>query len=253
MEQVITPTQQIKQPNKKKKLSIVLLIIVLTFIVAFLFSLKKIKSVKVINNHIVSDQYIIDLIGIHENDSYFYTFHTFKEAKAKNSPFIQDAKITFTSNGILIDINDNAIVGYTNLLEEENYITYFVMANGTFEPFDASVIKGLALLPFFSNASKENISLIAQQIAKLDFDIVSRFSDISVVSFTYDANMVKLIGNDGYTSYSSIKGLIYLKNYLDIIINDSSSNNKCLLIMEEYSKAILLKCSEMNQYFKTEE
>jgi hypothetical protein len=60
--------------------------------------------------------------------------------------------------------------------------------------------------------------------------------------------MVKLVMDVGFYVCSSLKGLPYLDNYADIIAYEDKVENKCILIIEEYSKAVRIDCSEIESF-----
>ena len=85
-------------------------------------------------------------------------------------------------------------------------------------------------------------------MALIDNDNLFRISEVHDLSFTYDYDMVKLVMDEGNYIYSSLEGLTYVKNYLQIITNDQNESNKCILIMEQYNKALKTDCSQLEKY-----
>jgi hypothetical protein len=66
--------------------------------------------------------------------------------------------------------------------------------------------------------------------------------------------MVKLVMDEEFYIVSSLAGLPYVENYIDIISYEDKVNNKCIIIMEEFEMAARINCSEIESYMtKAEE
>ena len=209
-----------------------------------------IKNIRITGNHYLSEDYLRKLIGISEGDRYFFRLLSAVEDRAEQSELVRKVTVSRREGlSYLIEVEENTIVGYQISGASTDVTSTLILADGQIIPFSAEYMKNIALTPLFINISEDNCRAIAGQLGKLETDILSRISEVSVTSFTYDENMVKLTMEDGYRVYSSINGLGYMKDYFDIVINKSSESGSCILIMEEYASAAVLECSEIEEKY----
>lgn len=207
--------------------------------------LARIRSIKVINNEFVSENYIKSILNFEVHDSLITLFPKFKEMKIKENKLFKNVKITIKDNNcVVVDIKENRIVGHFII----NGKTSFILGDGTIIDFKAIYIDNLALIPLFVDIELEKMKIIALEFNKLSYDTLTRISEVHNLSFTYDDNMVKLVMDEGFYVCSSLKGLPYVDNYADIIAYEDKVENKCILIIEEYSKAVRIDCSEIESF-----
>ncbi|MBR5048440.1 MAG: FtsQ-type POTRA domain-containing protein [Erysipelotrichaceae bacterium] len=244
-----------KTAVKKKTVVLILgcLLLCLAVILSAMYFLFPIKNIVITGNHYLSEEYIRKTVGISEGDRYFFRLNGRTAAEAQKDPLFSEIRIKRADNlSYIIEVIENTIVGYQITGSSTDVTSTLILADGQIIPFSAEYMKNIALTPMFIDISIENCKNIARQLGKLDFDIISRISEVSTVAFTYDENMVKLTMEDGYRVYSSVNGLGYMKDYFDIVINKSNASGSCILIMEEYSSAAILECSEIREkYIRT--
>jgi len=236
-----------KKLSKKGVLLLVSLFIVLTgcFTMYYMSDLARIRSIKIINTEFISENYIKSILDFEVNDSLITLFPSLKEKKLKENKLFKDVKIQIGDNNcVIVDIKENRIVGHFI----SNGKTSFILGDGSTIDFKAIYIDNLALIPLFVDIDLDKIKMIAVEFNKLSFDTLSRISEVHNLSFTYDNNMVKLVMDEGFYVCSSIKGLPYVDNYSEIIAYEDKGDNKCILIIEEYSKAVRINCSEIESY-----
>ena len=207
-----------------------------------LLPISNVRSVKILNNNYLSDEYIQELTGISTKSEYVLLFTSLKSFKAKRSPLVNDIKIERGSNKtVIIDVDENPIMGYRYTTGME-----LVLGDGSIVKFDQKYIKGLTILPMFMNVKDEKVARVAIAMSKLDFDTISRIAEVRDFSLSYDSDMVKFIMDDGYEVYSSIDGIPLLKNYIDIITT-TTSPNKCIYLDYDHNNAIVRNCQEMEK------
>ncbi|NLZ75227.1 MAG: FtsQ-type POTRA domain-containing protein [Erysipelotrichia bacterium] len=245
MEKVTKKTK--KKLSKKAILLLILLFLmsIASFTLYYMSDLARIKSIKIVNNEFVSENYIRSILDFEINDSLITLFPKFKEKDLKKNKMFKDIKITIAKNNcVIVSIKENRIIGHFISADK----TSFVLGDGTIIDFKAQYIDNLALIPLFVDIDLEKIKTIAIEFNKLSFDTLSRISEVHNLSFTYDNNMVKLVMDEGFYVCSSIKGLPYVDNYAEIIAFEDKAKNKCILIIEEYLKAVRIDCSEIESY-----
>ena len=201
-----------------------------------------VRSVKIINNNYLSDEYIQELTGISTKSEYVLLFPSLKAFKASRSPLVNGVKIERGSNKtVIIDVDENPIMGY-----RYNNGMELVLGDGSIIKFDQKYIKGLTILPMFMNVGDDKVAQVAIAMSRLDFDTISRIAEVRDFSLSYDSNMVKFIMDEGYAVYSSIDGIPLLKNYIDIITT-TTRPNKCIYLDYDHNNAIVRNCQEMEK------
>ena len=232
---------------RKKVYSILLLagiigMIGLMFFIYLLSPASNVRSVKIINNNYLSDEYIQELTGISTKSEYVLLFPGFKEYKASRSPLINDIRITRGANKtVIIDVDENPIMGYRFKDKME-----LVLGDGSIIKFDQKYVKGITILPLFMNVKDEKVVQVATQMNRLDFDTVSRIAEVRDFSMSYDSDMVKFVMDDGYEVYTTLDGIPLLVNYLDIITT-TTSPNRCIYLDYDHNNAIVRNCREIEK------
>ncbi|MBQ1521707.1 MAG: FtsQ-type POTRA domain-containing protein [Erysipelotrichaceae bacterium] len=232
---------------RKKVYSILLLagiigFIGLMFFVYLLTPASNVRSVKILNNNYLSDEYIQELTGISTKSEYVLLFPGLKAYKASRSPLINNVKITRgPSKTVIIDVEENPIMGYRFKDNME-----LVLGDGSIIKFDQKYVKGITILPLFMNVKDEKVAQVATQMNRLDFDTVSRIAEVRDFSMSYDSDMVKFVMDDGYEVYTSLDGIPLLVNYLDIITT-TTSPNRCVYLDYDHNNAIVRNCREIER------
>ncbi len=236
--------------KKKRKLSRLgkltfLLAFLVVFTICCLVLTSKIKSVKVIGNELVSDKYILNALSIKEDEPLYSCYNFIKIAKVKKDDLIEDIDVKVKKDRtVVITIKENRIIGQ----REKNGNIQLILSTGKVIDYKEESLNNLVLLPSFIDIDDEKTIKIAEKLALIDNDNLFRISEVHDLSFTYDYDMVKLVMDEGNYIYSSLEGLTYVKNYLQIITNDQNESNKCILIMEQYNKALKTDCSQLEKY-----
>lgn len=238
---------ELKPVKKKKRLKKKFIVFLVVFLLAVisLFSLffysdiNKINKIEVCGNEFVSDEYIIDLVGIKKGDNYLLA----NGLKAKGDSLIDKVKVEKVKFGTInIKVKEKHFVAYN---DDNSFMLFDENGNKVITKKDN--IKNYYLLPYILDTQK-NINLVCQNLAKLSNDSLFKISEIHNISFSYDANMVELVMDEGNYVYSSLNGLPYLENYLAIIANEQDESQKCILIIDQYSKAVKSDCSLIEDY-----
>lgn len=242
-----------KVPKKRRlskigKIFFFCLFLLISLILYLIFS-TKINSIKINGNSYIKDEYILKHLDLNENSSLFNVIFNFNKNDLKKNEMINDIKIEINSQRcIVIDIDENMPIGW----QINNDINQLILADGTVIDLNSEYTDKYEILPFFVDISKEKIDVIAPKFAQIGNDILYRISEVHNLSFTYDSKMLKLIMDEGNYIYCSLEGIPYIKNYLQIIANDRNENNKCILIMEEYTKALKTDCGELDKYMTSQ-
>ncbi len=236
--------------KKKRRLSksgkLIIVIFFLTLAVTFyLMAFAKINNIKVSGNTFLSDEYILNCLDLSTTDPVIKALINPQKKELKKEALIDDVTIEVQAHQcIIVKVKEKKIVGW----QQNDAGIQLIAGDGNYIDFQTAYSNDYYLLPYFVDIAKEKAVIIAAKFAQLDNDILYRISEVHNLSFTYDSNMVKLVMDEGNCIYSSLEGLPYVKNYLQIIANDRNENNKCILIMEEYNKALKTNCEELEKY-----
>ena len=218
------------------------LLIVGSLALYFFSSASNVRSVKVVNNHYLSDEYIQELTGISTDSKYLLLFTSFNGYKAEDSPLIKNIRVEKGGNrSVVIYVEENTIMGYRYTDKME-----LVLGDGEIIPFESRYIFSLAILPMFMIGDNDRTIAIAKEMNNLDTDIISRISEIKEYSMSYDPNMVKFVMDDGYRIYTSLDGVKYIAEYLKIITS-SSSKHSCIFIDPDHQMAVIRDCKDLEQ------
>lgn len=241
-----------RKPQKKKlrlRKGVILFVLVFVIVLSAIFLLyffsekNRVKSVKVLGNEILSDDYIIENCGINKQD-YLLFVNGFTVNKID---LIDNIKVTKNNGVVYLEVKEKKLVGYN---DDNDKYTLFDL-NGKLIPIDKKIMKSNYLLPYICINDSNLLASVCSKLAQLSNDNLFRIAEIYNISFTYDSNMLKLVMDQGYYVYCSVRGIPYLTNYLDIISTDQNQNQKCILILEEYSKAIKTDCSLIGDYLSS--
>ena len=247
----ITDEQQQKAQVKKNKRNRILKrlgIVAAVALLWFLFSLtdlSKVKSIKVINNTYLSDEYILSKAGLSYKSHYLTLFPSFRETMAKSSPLIKDIEIERgPQRSVIVTVEENNIVGYR--YEEKMEL---VLSDGSFVEFKGEYIKNLSLLPMFMSVPEEKTVRIAKELSKLEGDILVRIAEIRDFALSYDADMVKFVMDNNYKVYCSVDGIHLMKEYMEIIKN-TTTKTACIQLDTVNNVAIVTDCKEIETMYQ---
>ena len=206
-------TKKVKKKIKFKIVPILVFIVVsilLYFGISFLID-TKIKNIYVNNNHLLSDQEIIELAKLEEYPSFYKTFSRTIVKNIKKSPYIKSVKIEKRFFNVL-KIN---VVEYVPLFIKDNKL---ILENGS--SVDIVNVK----VPVFSNnAEEETIQEFINGMLKIKENVRRQISEIFYSPTEYDKTRFLLFMDDGNHVYVNI-GKFDKLNYYDEIY--PTLNNK---------------------------
>ncbi len=169
---------------------------------------QKVRNIEVKGNLYLKEQYIIELAKIDEYPPFFQTFTNTIEKRLKANIYIKDAKVT---KGWLYKIN-------IEVTERKPYF-YDLLNNKTYLE-DNKIIEGK-----FSNTTlinfvpEENFNLFLKQLAKIDYEVLRRVSEIEYRPSSVDQDRFLLAMSDGNYVYINTDKLTRINEYLTIISN----------------------------------
>ena len=210
----------------KKKIRIipVLLLVLIVSLIYLLFRLVagiKIQNIYIMNNHYLSDDYVIEQAGLTNYPSYFMNFSFRIKNRLENNDYIKSVKVSKYFFGVVeIKIEENDVLFYREydkkyILEDKKEVEYI--------PYDYSPTILVNYIPdtiynnFVNKYSKLNDS-IRNKISEIKYD-PSEYDESRFLLYMFDGNYVYITltkmdsldyYNDIYPTLEGKKGIIYL-------------------------------------------
>jgi cell division protein FtsQ len=196
--------------RKFKTISIILFIIIvfLVYLAIKLFLNIKIQNIYVLNNHYLSDDYILEKSGLIEYPSYFKNISFLLEDKLEKDAFIKKANVTKNFFGVInIDVTENNIIFYKEsdgkyVLEDGKEVSSI--------PYDISTIRIVNYIPdtVYDNFIKK--------ILKLNEEVKNKISEIKYDPSEYDNSRFMIYMVDGNYVYVTLTKFESLNYYNEI-------------------------------------
>ncbi|MBQ9037554.1 MAG: FtsQ-type POTRA domain-containing protein [Erysipelotrichaceae bacterium] len=251
IEETLEQEKTEKKLKRKKVIQSRLLIVgiivsIVGIFLAYIISpFSNVRSVKVINNVFLSEDYIKKSAGISTDSEFVLLFPMVKEISMKTDPLIKDVDIRRGANhSVVIDVKENDIVGY-----RYDQSMDLILGDGSYVTFKSEYISNLSLLPMFMSVSDEKTKMVAEEMKDLDPDVLYRIAEVRDFALSYDENMIKFVMEDGYKVYTTITGSNFLKDYLSIIKNTGSSH-KCIYFDTENNVAVMRSCEQLEELYQ---
>lgn len=221
--------------RKFKTISIILFIIIvfLVYLAIKLFLNIKIQNIYVLNNHYLSDDYILEKSGLIEYPSYFKNISFLLEDKLEKDAFIKKANVTKNFFGVInIDVTENNIIFYKEsdgkyVLEDGKEVSSI--------PYDISTIRIVNYIPdtVYDNFIKKILKLneeVKNKISEIKYD-PSEYDNSRFMIYMVDGNYVYVTltkfeslnyYNEIYPTLEGKKGILYLDsgNHFEIKKSD---------------------------------
>lgn len=215
-----------KTVEKKKKLNIVrlfLVILILYLVGSLIFNIlnSNIKNIYVINNKLVSDWEIIELAGLDNYPSLLFTSSKNMKEKIETNKLISDVKITKKlDRSITLDITEYQALFY----DELDKVT--VLSNG--EKISQNNIYNLPIL--INNVPKDTYDSLIKKFIQIDLEIKEKISEIKYYPNEVDDERFILTMKDGNYVYITLTKIKNINKYNEIL--PSLENKKGILYLD---------------------
>lgn len=198
-----------KIKNKKKKIYKFLGVLVsIVLIVLYILNIK-IKNIYVKNNHLLSDQEVIELAGIEKYPKLFSVSTNKMINKIKMSQIVESVKIKKNIFGrVDIEINE-----YNMVLKDE-VDNGIYLASGEKIKTD-EVILGIPSL--INVADQDILKDFLEKLDKIDKDMLANISEIEFTPNEYEKDLFLLYMNDGNYVYITTLRLNNLNKYGEVL------------------------------------
>lgn len=210
--------------KRKIRLIPVLLLLLIVFLVYLIYKIVagiSIKNIYVINNHFLTDDYIIEQAGLTDYPSYFFNFSFQIKNRLENSDYIKSASVSKYFYGVVeLKIEENNVLFYKEydkkyVLEDKKEVDSI--------PYDYSPSMLVNYIPdtiysnFINKYSKLNVN-VRSKISEIKYD-PSEYDESRFLLYMVDGNYVYITltkidslnyYNEIYPTLEGRKGILYL-------------------------------------------
>lgn len=198
-----------KIKNKKKKIYKFLGVLASVILIVLYILNIRIKNIYVKNNHLLSDQEVIELAGIEKYPKLFSVSTNKMINKIKMSQIVESVKIKKNIFGrVDIDINE-----YNMVLKDE-VDNGIYLASGEKIKTD-EVILGIPSL--INVADQDILKDFLEKLDKIDKDMLANISEIEFTPNEYEKDLFLLYMNDGNYVYITTLRLNNLNKYGEVL------------------------------------
>ena len=197
--------------KRKIKIVPILLLLLIVFLIYLVFKILtgvKIQNIYVLNNHYLSDDYIIEKAGLTNYPSYFFSFSFRIQNKLEKDPFIKDASVNKYIYGVVeIKVEENEVLYY------KTYDKKYVLEDKTEVdeiPYSFSPIK---LVNYIPDTIYDNF---LNKFIKLNKSVRSKISEVKYDPSDYDASRFMIYMVDGNYVYITLTKMDSLDYYNEI-------------------------------------
>lgn len=214
--------------KKKRKRRLVILLAVTILIILYLISdFSKVKSLDVKGNIFYTKQDVLTKADLNYESRYLLVPGFYLEWQLEKDALIEDADVYKGLDGaITITIKEKGVVGY--YIEDGK--NYALVNDGSSMEIDSGrldMIVNYPLIDGFDATQRIKLAKSFKGEEEVDANIIRMISEMAPYETSYDANMVKIVMQDGNTIYTSYDSIILLNDYL-ATLKRLKKSNACL-------------------------
>ena len=236
--------KQFKQNNIDKKTRHILLFLAVIFglflisLTYFLSNASNIYRVSIKGNIYLSDDEILELSGLDNNDKFILISRHKVEKKIKENHLIKNCKVDLIVNNVVqINVEEYKAIGYAyednnNVLIIENDERIILNNNNVY------LIEKVPLIYGFIN---EDIVLLEKNLRDIDYKLINEISEIHYYPNLKYQNIM-LIMRDGNYIFTSVYGLNLLNKYHEIDASYENKENECYYFEDISNNAYISAC-----------
>ena len=209
-----------KKFNLLKFIIFLLILYLLYYLSTYLFSIR-IKNIVILNNNYYSDEEIIETLEIEDYPRFILYNRSSGVNKLKKLELIESAKIRKKYGFVLeVDVKEKKVLFKSK--ETNEYMCSDNIYRNINVPYE---------VPTLINYVPSNIlTKFTNKFSKLDFDIISKISEIEYSKTSYDEERFLFYMNDYNNVYINISKLENMNKYVDIV--RKLDNNKGILYLD---------------------
>ena len=192
---------------KYKNVTVLLTIVAILLSICLFITNARVENIYIEGNSIISDQQIIDELGIRNYPKIIAINRKKMESNLNDNPYIEKVDIKYSNfmRVVSIKVKENRPLLYYQY--EEKYL----LSNG-------KRVKDKYSLPTLINQTPEDtLEKLLKRLNKLDENILGRISEIKYTPSKVNDNLFYLTMNDGNLVYVDFNTFNKLENYPDYI------------------------------------
>ena len=235
--------QTIKKKKRNRRLGKLFLVCLVVFVVSFIYFMtdgSKVKSIRVEHSGYLSHDFILEKSNIDYDSRYWLVISPVVEFMMERDVCIKNVDVKHTENHcIVITVEEEHAVGYFWDKEQLKLL----MANGKAVKISSNYYSVLKSLPFIRDDVSDR-KVLAKELSKLDYKILSNIAEVGSFTSTYDDSMLRLIMADGHQVFTDVEAIGLLQNYN--YITENLTKKSCLVLDLPQNVAYTQSCAELN-------
>ena len=202
-------TKKVKRRKFNIKKFSLFIFFLLCIIIGIYYLLKMpIKNTIISGTYYLSDELIIEALGIENYPSFIKTTKTSLEKKLKTIDIIKDVQIHKKWGGILeIEVTEKKI------LFVERSTGKYILEDKTEEDLTYQINGIPTLINFVVDDIKDKL---IEKLSEVDYEVITKISEIEYSPTTYDEERFILYMNDENTVYITLNKIDEFKKYIEI-------------------------------------
>lgn len=249
-----TQKKRIRKKRKRRRMLLIILLAIFIGTTAYLLSdISKPKSLSVEGNIFYSDEEILSQAHISDQSRYIFIPKFYMQWQLEKNSDLEKVSIYKDLSGtIKITVKEKDIIGYFLNEKGENKI---ILASGEIRDLTPEKLSIITNYPQFIGFKEEEIKKIAMafsHVEKLeDIQLISMISEIVPYQMSYDAQMIKMVMQDGNQIYTSLSDLGLMKGY-NTMLQQLTGTHVCLLLDGSNDVFLQQNCESFSKGTKTE-
>ena len=206
-----------KRKKRRRKIRLIVLsVLLLSGALYFTSDSSKVKSLDVNGNLFYTKNMVLKKANLSYNTRYIVMPKLYIEYK-----------LTTKANGsIHIHIKEKTSIGYF-VKDEKNYV---LLEDGSTKEITQDNLSVIANFPLIDGFDDKQLVNLAKSFAVKDREVsqemISMISEIHPYKASYDANMVKLVMQDGNFIYTDYASMPLLKDYKGVVLKNMKEGKK---------------------------
>jgi cell division septal protein FtsQ len=182
----------------------------------------RVKAIRVSNNHVLSQEQIIDAFDISINDRVWLIHDFMLNDKIQDYKSIESYELTKKNNVVLINVNEFDVVGYKN--------DTLLLANGAYIDITEFNQHYLLKVPEIHGFDDEELSTrLAESLGLLTPEIRMIISSVQQKETTYDQAQIWMVLFDQKQVFSDFRSVELLNNY-HLFVDQIAPGNNCIYL-----------------------
>lgn len=235
---------QKKKKNRKKRRrrfqAFFLLIVIVLGTFYFTSDASKVKSLDVSGNTYYTDDEVLSKAGLSYNTRYIVIPKLYIEWKLNKDELFESIEVKKSNGAISIQVKEKLIIGYF-VKDDKNYI---LLADGTSMEIPSSNLTSIVHYPLIDGFGEEQLVELAKSFSKsgreITQDMIQMISEIHPYVASYDANMIRLVMQDGNAIYSDYASMPLLNDYKNVVLKNikKGTKTKICVVMDDTTASL---------------